>query len=43
VRHYNTSKDIYWAFQKLVLENEIPALIIADLLKKNDEEKKDEN
>jgi len=43
VRHYNTSKDIFWAFQKLVLENEIPALIIADLLKKNDEEKKSKN
>lgn len=29
--HYSTSKDIYWAFQKLVEENEEPAIIIADL------------
>jgi hypothetical protein len=32
--HYNASKDIYWAFQKLVEENEVPAIIIADLLRK---------
>jgi hypothetical protein len=29
-------------FQKLINENEAPAIIIADLLKKNEEEKKEE-
>jgi len=38
--HYKTSKDIYWAFQKLVEENEAPAIIIADLLRKREEERK---
>ncbi|MBL0310578.1 MAG: hypothetical protein IPP77_13160 [Bacteroidetes bacterium] len=32
-RHFNTSKDIYSAFQRLVIEQEAPAIIIADLLK----------
>jgi hypothetical protein len=36
---HNTAKDIYWAFQKLVEENEEPALIIADLLTMKDAEK----
>ena len=36
--HYNTSKDVYWAFQKLIEENEEPALIIADLLKSRESE-----
>jgi hypothetical protein len=40
--HYNTSKDIYSAFQRLVIEQEAPAIIIADLLK-NKETKNDEN
>ncbi len=40
--HYNTSKNVFWAFQKLINENEAPAIIIADLLKKNEEEKKEE-
>jgi len=40
VRHYQTSKDVFWAFQKLVEENEAPAIIIADLLRKIEEEKK---
>lgn len=40
-RHYNTSKDIYSAFQRLVIEQEAPAIIIADLLKEN-ESKDDE-
>lgn len=40
--HYNTSKNVYWAFQKLINENEAPAIIIADLIKKNEEEKKEE-
>lgn len=35
IRHYNTSKDIYSAFQRLVYEQEAPAIIIADLLKEN--------
>jgi hypothetical protein len=35
-RHYNTSKDIYTAFQRLVIEQEAPAIIIADLLKENE-------
>ena len=35
-RHYKTSKDIYSAFQRLVIEQEAPAIIIADLLKDND-------
>jgi hypothetical protein len=30
--HYNISKDVYWAFHKLIKENEEPAIIIADLL-----------
>lgn len=42
IRHYNTSKSVYWAFQRLLNENEAPAIIIADLLKKNEEEKKEE-
>jgi len=33
-------KDIYWAFDKLISENEEPAVIISDLLNKNKEEKK---
>ena len=36
IRHYKTSKDIYSAFQRLVIEQEAPAIIIADLLKDND-------
>lgn len=35
IRHYNMSKDIYSAFQRLVIEQEAPAIIIADLLKEN--------
>ena len=31
-RHFNTSKDIYSAFQRLIIEQEAPAIIIADLL-----------
>lgn len=34
--HFNTSKDIYLAFQRLVIENDPPALIIADLLNSNE-------
>ncbi|OIP85102.1 MAG: hypothetical protein AUK44_00510 [Porphyromonadaceae bacterium CG2_30_38_12] len=39
--HHSTSKDIYWAFEKLIHENEEPAVIISDLLNKNKEEKND--
>jgi hypothetical protein len=38
IRHHNTSKDIYMAFRRLVIEQEAPAIIIADLLKKNEDE-----
>jgi hypothetical protein len=31
--HYNASKGVYAAFQRLVKENEAPAIIIADLLR----------
>lgn len=41
IRHLETAKDIYWALNKLIYENEPPALIIADLLNKF--EKKDED
>jgi hypothetical protein len=34
-RHHKTSKGIYSAFQRLVIEQEAPAIIIADLLKDN--------
>ena len=37
IRHQNISKDIHWAFEKLINENEAPAIIIADLLNKNKE------
>lgn len=36
VRHHNTSKDIHWAFQRLIAEDEAPAIIIADLLRRNE-------
>lgn len=36
MRHYTTSKDIYAAFQRLIIEQEAPAIIIADLLKENE-------
>ena len=38
--HYESSKEIYFAYQRLVVEGEAPAIIIADLLRKlNDDEK----
>jgi len=37
IRHQNISKDIYWAFEKLINENEAPAIIISDLINKNKE------
>ena len=39
IRHYNISKDIFWAFNELVYKNEEPALIIADLLRSKNEDK----
>lgn len=39
IRHYKSSKDIYSAFNRLVEEQEAPAIIIADLLKNNSETK----
>jgi hypothetical protein len=36
MQHINTSKDIYAAFQRLIIEHEAPAIIIADLLRDND-------
>ena len=36
LKDYNTAKDIYSAFQRLINENESPAIIIADLLNNND-------
>ena len=35
--HYSTSKDIYWAFERLMGERDEPALIFADLLNMRDE------
>jgi hypothetical protein len=42
ISHFHTSKDIFKAFQRLIVEQEAPAIIIADLMKeynKEDEEK----
>ena len=41
--HFNLSKDIYTAFQRLVDGQEAPAIIIADLLKEKEIEKENEN
>lgn len=38
IRHFNISKDIYLAFQRLVKEQEAPAIIIADIIRKNEKE-----
>jgi hypothetical protein len=35
--HFKFTKDVHWAFSQLVEEGEEPAIIIADLLKKNGE------
>ena len=45
LRHFKTSKDIYWAFNKLVNDNEEPTLIIADLMRMNkkDDKNRDDN
>lgn len=39
IKHYKISKDIYAAYQRLIVEGESPAIIIADLLREKDEEK----
>jgi hypothetical protein len=36
INHNKISKDIFGAFQRLIYEQEAPAIIIADLLKKNE-------
>ena len=43
MRHYNTSKDVYSAFQRLIIEQEAPAIIIADLLKNNERTNDEQN
>lgn len=43
IQHYTTSKDIYAAFQRLLIEQEAPAIIIADLLRKNEQENQANN
>ena len=35
IQHHKASKDVYKAFQRLMIENEAPAIIIADLLKEH--------
>jgi hypothetical protein len=39
IKHYDISKDIYAAYQRLIIEQEAPAIIIADLLREKDEKK----
>ena len=39
-RHHDFVKDLYWAFHQLIETNEPPAIIIADFLKKKEEESK---
>ena len=34
--HFNISCDIYWAFNKMLSENEVPAYIIAELIAKRE-------
>ena len=41
ITHYDISKEIYFAFQRLVVEGEAPAIIIADLLRKIDDDSKE--
>jgi hypothetical protein len=43
IDHYNTSCDIYAAFQRLILEGEAPAIIIADLLNSSKNQGKENN
>jgi len=39
IKHYDISKDIYAAYQRLIIEQEAPAIIIADLLREKEEKK----
>ena len=41
LQHYSTSKNIYIGFKRLVTEHEAPVIIIADLLKKIEQENED--
>jgi hypothetical protein len=43
IRHYKTSKDIFQAFRRLEREREAPAIIIADLLNKLNQDKETES
>jgi hypothetical protein len=43
VRHLETSKLIFSGFQRLVIENEAPAIIIADLIKESEESKNEQD
>jgi hypothetical protein len=37
ILHYSSKKDVFKSFQRLFIENEPPALIIAELLKERNE------
>ena len=41
-RHYNTTRNVNKAFQRLINEQEVPAIIIADLLKDTSEKVKED-
>jgi hypothetical protein len=41
--HYITSNDIYFAYNRLIYEGEAPAIIIADLLKQNNNNSDEKN
>ena len=41
-RHYKTTRNINKAFQRLINEQEVPAIIIADLLKETSEKNKED-
>lgn len=41
--HYDSSIDVFWAFDKLVTDREEPAIIIADLLRMKEELKENKS
>ncbi len=41
VMHFNTAKDVYWAFNRLIEEQEAPAIIMADLLRNKENKDKE--
>ena len=41
--HYDSSIDVFWAFDKLVTDREDPAIIIADLLRMKEELKENKS